>query len=67
MSAGLRGAASIVFAIFVIVNNNSISYDIFHVVFFLSIISVLLQGTFLPIIAKKLDFLLWALGGIEKK
>ena len=55
MAAGLRGAASIVFAIFVIVNNNSISYDIFHVVFFLSIISVLLQGTFLPIIAKKLD------------
>lgn len=55
MWAGLRGAASIVFAIFVIVNNNSISYDIFHVVFFLSIISVLLQGTFLPLIAKKLD------------
>ncbi|KLI28081.1 potassium transporter, partial [Brachyspira hyodysenteriae] len=45
----------IVFAIFVIVNNNSISYDIFHVVFFLAIISVLLQGTLLPIIAKKLD------------
>lgn len=36
MWAGLRGAASIVFAIFVIVNNNSISYDIFHIVFFLS-------------------------------
>lgn len=55
MWAGLRGAASIVFAIFVIVNDNYISYDIFHVVFFLSIISVLFQGTFLPIIAKKLD------------
>ena len=55
MWAGLRGAASIVFAIFVIVNNNSISYDIFHIVFFLAIISVLFQGTLLPIIAKKLD------------
>ena len=55
MWAGLRGAASIVFAIFVIVNDNSISYDIFHAVFVLSIISVLIQGTFLPIIAKKLD------------
>ncbi|WP_300369543.1 potassium/proton antiporter [Brachyspira sp.] len=55
MWAGLRGAASIVFAIFVIVNSNSISYDIFHIVFFLAIISVLIQGTFLPIIAKKLD------------
>ncbi len=55
MWAGLRGAASIVFAIFVIVNNNYISYDIFHIVFFLSIISVLIQGTLLPIVAKKLD------------
>ncbi|OEJ13225.1 K+/H+ antiporter [Brachyspira hampsonii] len=55
MWAGLRGAASIVFAIFVIVNNNSISYDIFHVVFVLAILSVLLQGTLLPFIAKKLD------------
>ncbi|PTY40039.1 potassium/proton antiporter [Brachyspira hampsonii] len=55
MWAGLRGAASIVFAIFVIVNDNSISYDIFHVVFVLAILSVLLQGTLLPFIAKKLD------------
>lgn len=55
MWSGLRGAASIVFAIFVIVNNNYISYDIFHIVFFLSIISVLIQGTLLPIVAKKLD------------
>ena len=33
---------------------NGISYDIFHIVFFLAIISVLFQGTLLPIIAKKL-------------
>ncbi len=55
MWAGLRGAASIVFAIFVIVNDNSVSYDIFHIVFVLAIISVLFQGTLLPVIAKKLD------------
>ena len=55
MWAGLRGAASIAFAIFVIVNNNNLSYDIFHIVFFLAILSVLFQGTLLPIIAKKLD------------
>ncbi|MEI0685114.1 potassium/proton antiporter [Brachyspira pilosicoli] len=54
MWAGLRGAASIVFAIFVIVNGEAISYDIFHIVFFLAIISVSFQGTLLPIIAKKL-------------
>ncbi len=55
MFSGLRGAASIVFAIFTIVNSSSLSYDIFHIVFFLAIISVLFQGTLLPIIAKKLD------------
>ncbi|MEI0488048.1 potassium/proton antiporter [Brachyspira pulli] len=55
MIAGFRGAASIVFAIFVIVNNNNISYDIFHIVFFLAIISVSFQGTLLPFVAKKLD------------
>ena len=54
MIAGLRGAASIVFAIFVIVNNNNISYDIFHIVFFLAIISVSFQGTLLPFVAKRL-------------
>lgn len=52
--AGLRGAASIVFAIFVTVNDAYIKNDVFHIVFFVAIISVLFQGTLLPIFARKL-------------
>ena len=56
MWAGLRGAASIAFAIMVMGSNvEGIHYDIFHIVFFLAIISILFQGTFLPLIARKLD------------
>lgn len=52
--AGLRGAASIVFAIFVTVSDAVIKNDLFHIVFFVAIISVLFQGTLLPIFARKL-------------
>ena len=56
MWAGLRGAASIAFAIMVMGSNvEGIHYDIFHIVFFLAIISILFQGTFLPLIARKLS------------
>ncbi|TKZ35787.1 potassium/proton antiporter [Brachyspira catarrhinii] len=56
MWAGLRGAASIAFAILVMGSHTEgINYDVFHIVFFLAIISILFQGTFLPIIARKLD------------
>ncbi len=56
MWAGLRGAASIAFAIFVMGSNiEGINYDVFHIVFFLAITSILFQGTLLPIIARKLD------------
>lgn len=56
MWAGLRGAASIAFAIMVMGSNvEGINYDIFHIVFFLAIISILFQGTFLPLIARKLS------------
>ena len=56
MWAGLRGAASIAFAILVMGSRTEgINYDVFHIVFFLAIISILFQGTFLPIIARKLD------------
>ena len=56
MWAGLRGAASIAFAIMVMGSNvEGINYDVFHIVFFLAITSILFQGTFLPIIARKLS------------
>jgi cell volume regulation protein A len=52
---GLRGAASIVFALFVISSNVSLHMDIYHMVFFIALCSVALQGTLLPLFAKKLD------------
>ncbi len=51
--AGLRGAASIVFAIMVVAESNSLKYDIFHIVFVTAFLSVIIQGTMLPIVAKK--------------
>lgn len=51
--AGLRGAASIVFAIMVVAESTSMKYDIFHIVFVVAFISVTIQGSMLPFIAKK--------------
>lgn len=53
--AGLRGAASSVFAIMVISSGANISYDLFHIVFMVSLFSVAIQGTLLPAAAKRLD------------
>lgn len=55
--AGLRGAAAIVFAIFVTAAKGETQYDIFHIVFCVSLLSVALQGTLLPWISKKLDLI----------
>lgn len=55
--AGLRGAASIVFAILATVSPAVISYDIFHFVFCIIIFSILLQGSLLPLVARKLDMI----------
>lgn len=53
--AGIRGVASIVFAIMAITNNDYTKNDIFHIVFFLALLSVSLQGTLLPILSKWLN------------
>ncbi len=52
--AGLRGAASIVFAIMVIAKGATLDNDIFHIVFLISLFSVALQGSLLPAVARKL-------------
>ena len=52
---GLRGAASIVFAIFSITYGVNIQNDIFHIVFFIALLSVAIQGTLIPKVAQKLD------------
>lgn len=54
-AAGLRGAASIVFAIAVTVSDAYVKDDIFHMIFCISMISVALQGMLLPVLAEKLD------------
>ena len=49
--AGLRGAASIVFAIIAFLDPSSQSNDIFHLVFFIVLFSILVQGMLLPKLA----------------
>ena len=56
-SAGLRGAASIVFAILVVSENTTLVHDLFHIVFVVALLSVTLQGSLLPLIAKKTDMI----------
>jgi cell volume regulation protein A len=51
---GLRGAAPIVFATYPLLANIEYAHTIFHLVFFISVSSVLLQGTTLPYIARRL-------------
>ena len=54
--AGLRGAASIVFAIMASMAVET-ENDLFHIVFMIVLFSILLQGSLLPAIAKKLDMI----------
>ena len=53
--AGLRGAASIVFATMAVVSGVQTEYDLFHIVFFVVLFSILLQGTLLPHVSYKLN------------
>ncbi|MBQ6902203.1 MAG: potassium/proton antiporter [Oscillospiraceae bacterium] len=50
--AGLRGAASIVFSIIAVLDPAVMSNDIFHLVFFIVLFSILVQGTLLPQVAR---------------
>lgn len=54
---GLRGAASIVFAIMAMTDNPLLENDIFNIVFCLVLISISLQGSLIPWVAGKLDML----------
>ena len=54
---GIRGAASLVFAIFAETYGVSINNDIFHIIFFIALFSVAVQGTVIPILAKNLDLI----------
>lgn len=52
---GLRGAASIVFAIYAVTAGGLLENDIFHIVFMVALFSVAVQGSLIPLVAKKLD------------
>ena len=55
--AGLRGAASIVFAIMATVSPAYTKNDLFHIVIFIVLFSIRIQGTLLGLVAKKLDMI----------
>lgn len=55
--SGLRGAASIAFAVTVVCADVSATMDIFHIVFFIALFSVAVQGSFLPLAAHKLHMI----------
>ncbi len=55
--AGLRGASSIVFAIFAVSRVAELQCDLFHIVYMVSLLSVAIQGTLLPQVAGKLGMI----------
>ncbi|KXA16762.1 putative potassium/proton antiporter [Fusobacterium equinum] len=55
--AGLRGAASIVFAIMTIVHDYTPKQDIFHIVFCVVLLSMIFQGSFLAWMAIRLKMI----------
>ncbi len=54
---GFRGATAIVFATYPLTEGLSIANEIFNIVFFIVLVSVLVQGSFFIPLAKKLDLI----------
>lgn len=55
--AGLRGAASIVFAIMAVMRGTALEHDLFHIVFCVVLLSISIQGTLLPWFARKTNMI----------
>lgn len=55
--AGMRGAASIAFSIMAISQGGTLSYDLYHIVFFIVLFSILVQGSLIPMVARKLNLI----------
>ena len=56
--AGLRGVASIVFAVYAMTElGGTLPYDLFSIVFVIVIVSIALQGSLLPIMSRKMNML----------
>jgi cell volume regulation protein A len=52
--AGFRGAASIAFAIIIQLSPVTTNNDVFHIVFCIVLLSIIIQGTLLPYLSKEL-------------
>lgn len=55
--SGLRGAASIVFAIMATISEAYMKNDLFHIVFCIVLLSISFQGTLIPFFSRKLDMI----------
>ncbi len=55
--SGLRGAASIVFAIMASIDGVYLENDIYHIVFAIVLMSILIQGSLIPVFSKKLNMI----------
>lgn len=55
--AGLRGVASIVFAITAVLSDAVLDYNLFNLVFCIVLISISIQGSFLPLVSNKFDMI----------
>ena len=55
--SGLRGVASVVFAIMATASTNFEEYDLFHTVFITVLFSLLFQGSLIPFFARKLNMI----------
>lgn len=53
--SGLRGAASIVFAIMATISGANTSNDVFSIVFCIVLLSIMIQGTLIPLVSRKLN------------
>lgn len=54
---GLRGAASIVFAIMAISGNEMLENDLFNIVFCIVLLSISIQGSLIPLVSRKLKMI----------
>lgn len=55
--SGLRGAASVVFAIMAVLAPVTMENDLFHIVFGVVLFSIAIQGSLLPFVAKRLKMI----------
>lgn len=55
--SGLRGAASVVFAVMVTISSVTTNNDLFHIAFLIVLFSILIQGSLIPVAAGKLEMI----------